>query len=476
MTNYLSGLRSRFLTSTLSELSELFGDKIAMPEVSPVPRIRKGRNIIVDYEARDRIFNQWRTFWVFLSQVLSFNQSCREALIKAQLWLWHEEGKKISSDTSAYCQARQRLNQQYLDKVNHEVVEHQQKRISAKHLWCGRDVKVVDGSSTSMPDTKENQECYPQPSGQKKGCGFPVMRIAGMFSLATGAMLACRKGSLHVSERTLWHEMWEQYQEGDIALADCGFCSFADYYLLKEKKVDCVMRLHQTRKEKEIIKIFNKNDYLVLWDKGKKSSKPNWMTPEQWDQLPKKMLVRHVKVAIDIPGIRTKNYILATTLLDPKEYPPSALAELYRRRWIVELFFRDIKATMRMKVLHCKTPKMIHKELTIFIIAYNLIRFFIWDTALSKGIAPYRISFKGAMDTILHWTPILPTIKGGAAKRAFIDAAMAIVAGALLPIRKEIRREPRAIKRRPNANYQRMTKPRREFREIQHRKKYKKMA
>jgi hypothetical protein len=327
-----------------------------------------------------------------------------------------------------------------------------------------------------MPDTEENQQFYPQPSGQKKGCGFPVMRITAMFSLVNGIMLACRTGSLHVHERTLWHQMWDCYQKDDVVLADCGFCSFADYYLLKEKEVDCVMRLHQRRKEDNIIKKFNSNDYLVQWEKGTSSQKPNWMSQEQWEQLPKTMIVRHVKVVVDTPGFRTKKLTLATTLLDPKEYPHHALADLYRRRWMAELFLRDIKVTMRMKVLRSNTPEMIRKELTIFIIAYNLIRSLIWESALDKGIDPYRVSFKGAVATIIQWLPLITAITANNEKKHFLDALMHVIANDVIPRRKEPRIEPRAIKRRPNSTYQLLTKPRHEFKEIPHRHKYKKNA
>jgi hypothetical protein len=128
---------------------------------------------------RDRVFNQWRTFWMFVGQVLSVNQTCREALRKAQVWLClnnnndknnNKKKENVSSNTAAYCKARGRLIQKYLDKVNQEVIEKQQSLVTPDHLWCGRDVKIVDGSSVSMPDTSENQELYPQPSGQKKGC------------------------------------------------------------------------------------------------------------------------------------------------------------------------------------------------------------------------------------------------------------------------------------------------------------------
>lgn len=295
-----------------------------------------------------------------------------------------------------------------------------------------------------------------------------------MFSLATGLMLACRKGSLKKSERILWHQMWDVYQKGDVVLADRGFCSYADYWLLSEKGVDCVMRLHQKRKNNKLIKKFNKNDRLVEWERGGASSRPKWLTKEQWNEIPKSMTVRLVDINVDIPGFRTKNITVATTLLDNKKYPPQAIAHLYLQRWLCELFIRDIKTTMRMNVLRCKTPEMIRKELTIFMIVYNLIRQLIWQAVLNKGIEPYRISFAGTIAAIRQWAPILAATDGYKKKKRLLDALMEIMVTDLIPIRKS-RREPRAIKRRTNSIYQLLTKPRQEFIEIPHRHKYRKI-
>ena len=380
--------------------------------------------------------------------------------------------KKVSSNTAAFCKSRSRIDQACLDKVNHDVIEQQQNRLTAQHLWCERHVKVVDGSSLSMPDTKANQELYPQPRGQKKGCGFPIMRFTAMFSLATGLMLDYRKSSLQKHEVISWHDMWDGYEDGDVVLGDRAFCSFAAYWLLSKRNVDCVMRLHQTRKENKIVKKYNKNDYLVQWKKGTKSSKPKWMNLEQWEQMPDQMTVRYVKVKVDVPAFRTKVYTVATTLLDKDSYPAHQLAELYRRRWMAELFLRDIKTTMRMGILRCKTPEMIHRELTVFIIAYNFIRSLIWEAAMKQGIDPYRISFKGAIAAIRQWAPIIAMIKHKKKKEQAIDALIEIVAADKIPTRKKQRREPRAIKRRQNSNYQLLTKPRKNFMEIPHRHSY----
>jgi hypothetical protein len=339
---------------------------------------------------------------------------------------------------------------------------------------------VVDGSSVSMPDTPQNQALYPQPSGQEEGCGFPVMKIVASFSLATGMLLEWCKSSLDVHDKILWQEMWDSYQEGDVVLGDRAFCGFADFFMLSEKNVDCVMRLHQARKAPEpdkedgkIIKKFSKNDYLVQWQKGRLCDRPDWVTEELWRRMPETITVRYIISTIDNPGFRTRKVMLATTLLDPETYPAHALADLYRRRWMAELFLRDMKTTMRMDVLRCKTPEMIHKELTVFIIAYNLIRSLIWQTASIKAMDPYRISFTAAMTTFRQWAIILTTIKNYKQKKKFTNLLIELLAKDIVPVRKEPKREPRAVKRRPK-NYQRMTKPRHQFKEVPHRSDYKK--
>jgi len=326
-----------------------------------------------------------------------------------------------------------------------------------------------------MPDTEENQLLYPQPSGQEKGCGFPVVKLVGEFSLATGALLNLEKSSLNIHERILWHRMWDNYREGDVVLADRGFCSLADFSLLSDRGVDCVMRLHQGRsKEADVVKKLGKNDYLVEWKKGK--TPPNWLSTEEWQKIPSSILVRLVSIKIDSPGFRTREIIVATTLVDSLKYPASDLAELYRRRWLVELFFRDIKTTMKMDILRCKTPEMIHKEISIFVIAYNLVRTLIWEAASKKGIDPYLISFAGALATIRQGVLGGDIVQLGAHINEFFRKLLEFLARDQLPRRTSIReREPRARKRRPK-NYQLLTSPRHLFKEIPHRSKYHKNA
>jgi hypothetical protein len=416
---------------------------------------------------RQRVFTPWTTFWVFLAQVLSAPGTCREALRQAHAWLHLQEGRDLSANTSAYCQARARLPQAHLDHAFQCVV----RRLNAqeKARGSGRRVRVVDGSSCSMPDTPRNQAHYPQPRRQKPGCGFPVMRFVALFSLATGALLGTAQGPLSDHERTLWRRLWGLLKRTDIVLADRGFCSFADYYLLLQRGVDCVMRLHARRSQGvRKLKRLAKGDWLVEWIKTK--VRPNWMQKEQWEKLPDTLRVRHVKICVTIPGFRTKTVTIATTLLDVTAYPAEALAQLYRRRWCVELFLRDIKITMRMDVLRCKTPALVQKEFSMHLLAYNLVRALMLEAATRHDKDLSRFSLAGTVAAVREWAPSFMGLRSRTKRRAQLDAFFRCLANDTVPHRPD-RVEPRARKRRPK-NYQLLNQPRRLFKEIQHRNRY----
>lgn len=321
-----------------------------------------------------------------------------------------------------------------------------------------------------MPDTAENQAVYPQSERQKPGCGFPVMRIVAFFSLATGALLALAKDALGVHERTLFRGLWDHLERGDVVLADRGFCSYADYWCLAQRGVDCVMRKNGRRSAGATPgRRLGKGDRLVHWHKT--GRRPKWLDPAAWDAMGDQLTVREVHFVIDIPGFRTEAVTVSTTLLDPRAYPTDALVELHRRRWMAELFLRDIKTTLGIDILTCKSPALVHKELLMYLIAHNLVRALMLEASLRHGVPVHRISFGGTLSTVRAWSPIL----AGASRRRtreLTDHLIAILARDLLPYRPN-RVEPRARKRRPK-NYQLLNEPRQHFREVRHRNKYKK--
>jgi hypothetical protein len=291
--------------------------------------------------SRERLFTPRITFWAFLSQVLSVDSACRAAVRKAQAWWAQQGGGPLSANTSAYCQARARLREPTLESLQQQLAQRLEENVPTDRLWCGRRVRVVDGTTCSMPDTAPNQGAYPQPSGQKAGCGFPMLKVVGLFSLASGALLRAVHGPVRVSEVQLFRQLWPALTKGEVLLADRGFCSFGGLAALQQLGVDCVMRLHQARPiDFRRGRRLGKADRLLAWAKPRGC--PRQLDAEQFAALPGTLQVRQLRLQARLKGFRTRSLVLVTTLVDPLAYPAAALAELYLQRWGVELHFREL--------------------------------------------------------------------------------------------------------------------------------------
>lgn len=292
------------------------------------------------------------------------------------------------------------------------------------------------------------------------------MKIVGMFSLESGGWDVYAKGNLHDSERTLFRSLFEHFTDNDICVGDRGFCSYSDIYLLKERGVDTVFRLGACRtSDFRGGKSLGKYDHLIEWKRP--CVRPKWISADTWKCIPKTMILREVKVQIAAKGFRVETFVVVTTLLDSIEYPTDDLADIYLRRWSIELYFRDIKISMAMDVFRCKTPEMVHKELLMHILAYNLIRL-LMITASNTHAAPLtRLSFKGTLDTFRQWLPALIAVskKRNEYNRIF-NAMLKCIADDLVPLRPD-RSEPRAKKRRPK-KYHLLNKPRHEMGHLPH--------
>jgi hypothetical protein len=420
--------------------------------------------------SRERIYTLRRTFFGFLAQVLSPDCSCRE-IVSQILALCTLDGPDDSKpSTSAYCQARLRLPWDILPRLRCAVAARAE---GARQLWHGLSVKVIDGTGVSLPDTKENQRAYPQPGGQLPGCGFPLLKLVGVFSLATGALLDYAKGNKHQHELGLLHRLLDTFKPGDLVLADRGFCCYTLMALLLGRNVHSLFRLHHARPEDfRQGKRLGKTDRLLLWRKPQDWQKPRYLPQALWRRLPKELSVRMVQFALDAPGFRTKSVTLITTLLDPNLYPAAQLAQLYARRWRIELWFRDIKTSMGMEVLRCLRPKMVHKELEMFFIAYDLIRCLMTEAAIIHDVPMQRLSFKGTVDTVRQFGVVIAQARSRKRQNRLMARLLEMIALDQVPDRPG-RREPRAVKRRPKP-YQKLNRPRHLMKEMQHRSKYRK--
>jgi IS4 transposase len=393
---------------------------------------------------RERVYTPWVTFMAFLGQVLTRGSACREAVRRVQAWCVAERRGVPDENSSAYCQARARLEVTTLRAAHEELGGWIERHRKDTWRWCQRVVKVLDGCGVSMPDSAANRAQWPYAGGQKPGCGFPTAKLVGLFCLATGRLVRFALDSWKTHEIPLARQLIAWMEPGEVVLTDRGFCGWGFIALLQRKGVDVVMRAHQARQLK---------GRQMSWAKPGRES--GW-TKSLWDELPEQITVRIVRCKVAVPGFRTQEVVLVTTLLDEKAYPDEAIAELYRRRWAVELCFRDIKTTLGLDVLRCQSPELVEKEVWLQAMAYNLVRALMLEAAWTHGVELDRLSFKGTVDTLRQWTPLLaPSMF--AFKRARAEL-LRVIAADSVPLRPN-RCEPRARKRRPKS-YQLLTSPR----------------
>ena len=409
----------------------------------------------------DRIYSPLVTLWVFLGQVLSQDHSCRAAVARLVAHRVSRGQRPCSAKTGAYCQARKRLPEEFFAEVARKVGRSLDHSAKKEWLWKRRRVLAYDGSTVSMPDTVENQQAYPQPPQQRLGVGFPLARIAVFFSLSCGAVLdlaVCSYSGKGHSELGMLRKLWDILRAGDILLADRYMCAWHEIYLLKQRGIDTVTRVHHCRRvDFRRGKRLGKDDHIVEWSKPGRIRSVDRQTLKS---LPERLTIRETRVRIQQPGFRCRNIIVVSTLLDAEAVTAGDLAELFRARWNAELDLRSLKQTMQMDILRCKTPELVQKEIWTHILAYNLIRTIMAQAAAKHGIEPRTISFKGTIQTLEAFQPLFAIL--GDRDRAhrlnlyqqFLDA----VATHRVADRPD-RFEPRLRKRRPK-KYDSMLEPR----------------
>lgn len=401
----------------------------------------------IGVEFRARVYTPLITLWVFLSQVLSADHSCQEAVARLIAWRVARGQARCSTDTTSYCEARQRLPDQLIPQLARDVAVDMQRQAEPRWLWKGRPVKIVDGSTATMPDTPDNQRAYPQSSEQKPGLGFPIARLVVVFSLSTAAVvdaaIAATVGK-KTGETSLFRRLLSAFQSGDVLLGDRQFSSFRELATCALRGVDAVARQHQTRHTD-----FRRGHWLGQLDHVVTWQRPPFcrsrFTREEWEQLPPELQVRELRYEVTQPGFRTTQVIIVTTLLDPLAYPAEELAALYRERWHCELDLRSLKSSLQMGHLRCKTPEMVAKEIWMHLLAYNLIREAAAAAARRHDAVPRRLSFTGAVQLINAFAPYVSICP--AARQSLLNEQLAALATIRVGARPN-RIEPRKLKKR----------------------------
>ncbi|HEX4273054.1 MAG TPA: IS4 family transposase [Rhizomicrobium sp.] len=446
--------------ATLAQLQEQLRDFLPAPLLASED---EGPN------SRERVFSLRLTLECFLWQMLKPRTACREVVRQVQTLFGLAGLGCPAAGDSAYVQARLRLPKERLEKVVAATALAADRRAGAGGQLQGRPVKVVDGSSAQLADTRENQKRYPQPATQKRGCGFPLMKFVVLMSLTSGAVLNVLTGSLHDHDLRLLRGLWEHLSKGDILLGDRAYGEFTTLASLPSLGVDVVARLHQRRKvDFRQARRLGKNDGLFAWAKPGQQS--DILSRQEWRRLPEQITVRIIRFTATIRGFRNRRLTLVTTLLDAQLYPAEELAALYARRWRLELCLRDLKTTMGMEVLRGKSPDLAEKELLACLAAHNLVRCVMAEAVAQHQVDLERVSFKGSVDALRQYSEAIGKARNRKLRRQLWADLLSNLACDLVRHRPN-RTEPRAVKRRPKP-FPLLNQPRRQFVEISHRGRY----
>lgn len=446
------------MTNRAEILKQRFQTSIALPfeQVLPEPVVQQ---VLQEQGVRYRetLYTPIVVLWAWLSQVLDADKSLSHAVKRVITWIAGTKEEVPSADTGAYSKARKRLPLGVLKPLLKRSATELASGVKPEQQWCGRRVKAYDGTTVLMNDTPANQKVYPQHSNQKAGCGFPLAKLVVWFCGTTGAVLEVAIAAFNTSEWQLSRQLYATLQREEVAVADSAYGTYADLALVRSQGADAVFRKHHARHcDFRRGKKLGIGDHIVQWQRPLNC--PQSMSRAEFEALPASIQVREVHLLIQQPGFRAKAIILVTTLLDPKRYSKAKLAELYQLRWhATEVNLRHLKTTLKMEMIAAKTPEMVQKDIYMHLLAYNLLRTLMWQSAQAAQVLPLRLSLQQTRQQFNHFRPHL-AMATTPQRRQFFTTLLNVISTLLVPLRPN-RVEPRVVKRRPKP-FPRMQQPR----------------
>lgn len=417
------------------------------------------RSLFPKASCRDRDYTRLRTFWCMIWQALNPLASGREVVRQLQALFELENRRPLSNKDGAYCRAKDRLPLSPFATALRATADWADRLSPSRSpVFKGRRLLVVDGSTATLQDTPKNRAAYPPVT-----CGpLPILRFVAIYSLLSGAIVGVAQGAWKTSELALLHSLAKDLATGDIVVGDRGFGSYPVLAWLQMLKADFIGRTTRCVDGRKRIKRLGRNDWLMKWTKTTRCPSP-WLTSSERSAQPATMTVRAVKGSCYQKGFRVRQLTLITTLLDPALYPAREILISYLRRWRMEMSLDDLKTTMHMESLRGRTPQMVCREMYARLIAHNLVRCTMAQAAAEHGVALDRLSLKGSLDALRHFTHALVRARSKAKRQRLWDLLLRTLAKDKVPARPG-RREPRAVKRQKN-KYPPLNAPRKHFRD-----------
>jgi hypothetical protein len=403
----------------------LFSDSMLQDESLPLREVIDGNLFKEAFEEfgvefgndEDAVYTPALVLWALVSQAFfkGEQRSLTAAVTRIAAW-WAAGGRVVSStNTGAYSRARMKIPADLVAWIVRRIaqlaessvdlaqpIDAQQAKARTMQVTIeevrsqpiqGR-VLLVDGFTVDAADTPDNQAEYPQNPAQKEGLGFPILRCVSLISMATGMLCDLAIGPYcgkEAGETALLRRLLDNLHEGDVLVADSYYCTYWLLAMCKARGVDIVMKNHHKREDAPgDAKPICKGQRKVIW---KLPARPEWMSIEEYQQMPESIEVRLVDVQVHERGFRTESFTVATTILSHRVYTANWIASAYRVRWLVELDIRSIKCSLGMETLRAKTPEMVRTELWSCLLAYNLIRLKMLQSGIDGWRDPRSMSF-----------------------------------------------------------------------------------
>ena len=397
-----------------------------------------------------RLFPPLVVLWGFVYQRLQADHTC-DAFVSyltsgaaPHLYPLRADRRPMSENTAAYCQARQRLPLSVAQGALQHSAHAIGARLGASGLWCGRRVALLDGTTVRLTAEEALVRHYGLPAGQHGASHWPRLRTVGAFDLYSGALYGVTEGPYAEAEQSLAIQL---LRSAPAAMLWVGDQAFGIYHLLQ-----VVVAFHQDA----VFRIPSR--HVGRWTQTQLPTGSDldavW-TPSPADQLEADLPAgtiagRLLYVRLEQPGFRPIDIYLFTTLTDRDQYPAQAIVQLYARRWHVELNLRHVKTTLAMELLTGKSVDIIRKEWTLGLLAYNLIRGLMGQAALGAGLVPLSLSFARCWRRIRTTAHCLPSPHSTTAYQQVAQTLLDRLATCRLPVRKQIRFEPRNIWPKPH--------------------------
>jgi hypothetical protein len=406
----------------------------------------------------NRVYSTAVVVWLMISQRLQAQGTLESAVLELLAGLpssfWpqpckrmeqtaEEGGTRLSKQTAAYNKARHELSlpvvEQCYDHTFKQLIER------AELVADRRPAFFFDGTTVRMPHSEELVAAYPPTKNQYGVSHWPILRLLAAHDLYTGLALRPEWGAVNgdqaVSEQGLMEATIDRLPSEAAVVADANFGVFSVAYAAAQRGHPVVLRLTAVRARRLAGgALQDGTDRRIQWKptRDDRRSHPD-LPPDA--SVSGRLIVRQVH-----PSNGAEPFLLAlfTTLEDPAEQ----VVELYGKRWNIEVDLRSLKGTLRLEELTCTSTEMVAKEIDVAMLAYNLLRAVIYQTARKAGLAPRVFSFTQVRNVLQTFLPRIAAAQDERTKRKLSDDMQYYLSQCKLSQRKRTS-YPRAVWPKP---------------------------